>query len=153
MQVFYPCGSPRTEPILAVVGELQFEVAKYRLESEYKVKTVFSTLPFTRSRVTSQGDRDRDRSRAQLPSNAKLVEDWDGRPAALFESEWSLRLAQEWNPELDVRSHSPRRCDEGGGRFVTLARTLRAAAAAGGVGGLLVPKSHTSAKPTASRGP
>jgi len=35
-----------------------------------------------------------------LPSNAKLVEDWEGRPIALFESEWSVRLAQEWNPSL-----------------------------------------------------
>ncbi len=39
---------------------------------------------------------------AQLPSNAKLVEDWDGRPVALFESEWSIRLAQEWNPQLQL---------------------------------------------------
>jgi hypothetical protein len=37
---------------------------------------------------------------AQLPSNAKLVEDWDGAPLALFESEWSMRLAAEWNPKL-----------------------------------------------------
>ena len=33
VQVFYPLGSTRTEPILAAVGELQFEVAKYRLEA------------------------------------------------------------------------------------------------------------------------
>jgi peptide chain release factor 3 len=98
VQVFYPLGSTRTEPILAAVGELQFEVAKYRLEAEYNVKTLFSTLPFSLARhVTGDGDAI---ARAQLPSNARLVEDWDGRPAALFESEWSLRLAQEWNPAL-----------------------------------------------------
>jgi peptide chain release factor 3 len=98
VQVFYPFGSTRTEPILAVVGELQFEVAKYRLESEYSVKTVFSTLPFSTARHVD-GDAEVIAA-AKLPSNAKLVEDWDGRPVALFESEWSLRLAQEWNPEL-----------------------------------------------------
>jgi peptide chain release factor 3 len=98
VQVFYPLGSTRTEPVLAAVGELQFEVAKYRLEAEYNVKTVFSTLPFGLARHIT-GDRERI-ARAQLPSNAKLVEDWDGRPAALFESDWSLRLAQEWNPDL-----------------------------------------------------
>jgi peptide chain release factor 3 len=98
VQVFYPYGSPRTEPILAVVGELQFEVAKYRLESEYNVKTVFTTLPYSVARhVNGEAEQI---ARAQLPSNAKLVEDWDGRPAALFESEWSLRLAEEWNPNL-----------------------------------------------------
>jgi peptide chain release factor 3 len=104
VQVFYPWGSPRTEPILAVVGELQFEVAKYRLESEYNVKTVFTTLPFSLARHV-EGDSEKI-ARAQLPSNAKLVEDWDGRPVALFESEWSLRLAHEWNPDLDFARFS-----------------------------------------------
>ncbi len=105
VQVFYPWGSTRTEPIMAVVGELQFEVAKYRLESEYGVKTVFSYLPYTLARrvegpSTGSGQAQEDVGRAQLPSNAKLVEDWEGRPVALFESEWSVRLAQEWNPGL-----------------------------------------------------
>ena len=98
VQVYYALGLPRTEPILAVVGELQFEVAKYRLESEYNVKTAFSGLPFALARHV-EGDPARIAA-AAMPSNSKLVEDWDGRPAALFESEWSLRLAQEWNPDL-----------------------------------------------------
>ncbi|MGZ3517979.1 MAG: peptide chain release factor 3, partial [Vulcanimicrobiaceae bacterium] len=91
-------GSMRTEPILAAVGALQFEVAKYRLESEYNVKTLFTTLPFSLARRVL-GDRDAIKT-AQMPSNARLVEDWDGHPVALFESEWSMRLAQEWNPKL-----------------------------------------------------
>jgi peptide chain release factor 3 len=98
IQVMYPYGSMRTEPILAAVGALQFEVAKYRLESEYNVKTVFTSLPYSVARRIV-GDADL-AARAQLPSNAKLVEDWDGHPVALFESEWSLRLAEEWNPKL-----------------------------------------------------
>ena len=98
VQIFYPWGSTRTEPIFGVVGELQFEVAKYRLESEYGVKTHLSTLPLSLA-LRVGGDPDA-ASRAQLPSNAKLVEDWEGRPIALFESEWSVRLAQEWNPSL-----------------------------------------------------
>ncbi|MHB8145652.1 MAG: peptide chain release factor 3 [Vulcanimicrobiaceae bacterium] len=98
VQVFYPWASTRTEPILAVVGELQFEVAKYRLEGEYGVKTVFSYLPLTLARRVV-GDVQL-AARAQLPTNAKLVEDWSGAPVALFESEWSVRLAQEWNPGL-----------------------------------------------------
>jgi peptide chain release factor 3 len=98
VQVFYPFDSPRTEPIMAVVGQLQFEVAKYRLEAEYGVKTVVSTMPYTLARRI-EGDPEI-AARAQLPSNAKLVEDWDGKPVALFESEWSVRLTQEWNPKL-----------------------------------------------------
>jgi peptide chain release factor 3 len=98
IQVMYPFGSMRTEPVLAAVGALQFEVVKYRLESEYGVKTVMTTLPFSLARRV-QGEAELVR-RAQFPSNAKLVEDWDGHPVALFESEWSLRLAEEWNPKL-----------------------------------------------------
>jgi peptide chain release factor 3 len=98
IQVMYPFGSMRTEPVLAAVGALQFEVVKYRLESEYGVKTVMSTLPYSLARRV-QGEAEQVR-RAQFPSNAKLVEDWDGHPVALFESEWSLRLAEEWNPKL-----------------------------------------------------
>lgn len=98
VQVFYPFGSPRTEPILAVVGALQFDVAKYRLEAEYNVKSVLHTLPFALARHV-EGDREQI-AHAKLPSNAMLVEDWEGRAAALFESEWSVRLAQEWNPSV-----------------------------------------------------
>jgi len=98
IQVMYPYGSMRTEPVLAAVGALQFEVAKYRLESEYNVKTIFTSLPFSVARRIA-GDATLI-GKAQLPSNAKLVEDWDGNPVALFESEWSLRLAEEWNPKL-----------------------------------------------------
>ncbi|MDQ6826584.1 MAG: peptide chain release factor 3 [Candidatus Eremiobacteraeota bacterium] len=99
VQVMYPLGSMRTEPILAAVGQLQFEVAKYRLESEYGVKTHFTTLVYTMARGLS-GDAVLIKS-ASLPSNARLVEDWYGAPLALFESEWSLRLAADWNPKID----------------------------------------------------
>ncbi len=98
VQVFYAWGTPRTEPILGAVGELQFEVAKYRLETEYNVETRFDVLPYSLA-LHVEADRDQI-ARAHIPSNAKLVEDWSGRPVVLFESEWSVRLAQEWNPQL-----------------------------------------------------
>mgnify|MGYP001363872568 CR=1 FL=1 len=98
IQVMFPLGSMRTEPVLAAVGELQFEVVKYRLESEYNVKTIFTTLPLSAARRI-EGDPQIVRS-AQLPSSARLLEDWDGAPVALFESDWSVRLAEEWNPQL-----------------------------------------------------
>jgi peptide chain release factor 3 len=110
VQVFYPWGTPRTEPILGAVGELQFEVAKYRLESEYNVESRFERLGCSLA-MHVEGDRDRI-AYAHLPSNAKLVEDWEGRPVALFESEWSIRLAQEWNPQLSFRPFSARSGEE-----------------------------------------
>jgi peptide chain release factor 3 len=106
IQVLYPYNQTRTEPILAAVGALQFEVVKFRLESEYNVKTVMSTLPFALARRVA-GDPAALET-AQLPSNAKLVEDWDGAPLALFESEWSMRLAAEWNPRLTFEPFATR---------------------------------------------
>jgi peptide chain release factor 3 len=110
VQVFYPWGMPRTEPILGAVGELQFEVAKYRLESEYNVVTRFDALTYS---LALHVDADREQlARVHLPSNAKLVEDWNGRPVLLFESEWSVRLAQEWNPPLRMTPFSASAGDE-----------------------------------------
>jgi peptide chain release factor 3 len=96
IQVFYPFGQTRIEPILAAVGSLQFEVVKYRLESEYNVKTVFQTLPYTTARRVAGESA----GSATLGSSGRLVEDWDGKPLALFESEWSINLARQWNPGL-----------------------------------------------------
>jgi len=98
IQVLYAEGQIRSEPIFAAVGELQFEVAKYRLEAEYGVKTRFSALPYTLARhVAGTAEA---LAAAKWPSNAKLVLDSTNRAVALFESEWSLRLAAEWNPGL-----------------------------------------------------
>jgi peptide chain release factor 3 len=99
IQVFFPFGSMRTEPILGAVGQLQFEVAQYRLAAEYNVKTAFSTLGFGLARLVLGGDGAQ-LAAASWPASAKLVEDWEGRGVALFESDWSLRLAEEWNPTL-----------------------------------------------------
>ena len=102
IQVFHPYGEVRSEPILAAVGALQFEVVKYRLESEYNVKTVFHTLPYTTARRVrpAGGSAQADPATATLGSSARLVEDWDGNVLALFESEWSINLVQQWNPGL-----------------------------------------------------
>jgi peptide chain release factor 3 len=95
IQVFYASGEVHSEPYFAAVGELQFEVAKYRLDSEYNVKTQFTRLPYGLARRVVG-----DLAGAAWPSSAKLVEDASGTPFALFESDWSLRLAEEWNAGL-----------------------------------------------------
>ncbi len=98
IQVFFPAGQVHSEPIFGAVGELQFEVAKYRIESEYGVRTAFTGLPYRLAlRVLGEPEAI---AGASWPSNAKLVDDWAGKPVALFESEWSVGLAREWNPAL-----------------------------------------------------
>jgi peptide chain release factor 3 len=102
IQVFRVPETTRNEPIFAAVGELQFEVARYRLEAEYGINVQLTRLPYRLARRVA-GDAPTVAG-ATWPSNAKLVEDSLGKPIALFESEWSLRLAEEWNPGLVFRS-------------------------------------------------
>ena len=57
MQVLSPSRRLRSEPILAVVGELQFDVLQSRLETEYNVETTVTKLPYKLARWV---DRDVD---------------------------------------------------------------------------------------------
>jgi peptide chain release factor 3 len=76
IQVYYGYQSTHTEPILAAVGQLQFEVVRARLESEYNVKTTLTSLPYTVIfRVQGADEHIRN---ATLPTNARLVEAQDG---------------------------------------------------------------------------
>ena len=104
IQVFYAANQVHSEPIFAAVGELQFEVAKYRLQNEYNVKTEFYRMPYGLARRVS-GDAVAIAA-ATWPSSAKLVEDSLGAPVALFESQWTIPLAQEWNPALGFEPFS-----------------------------------------------
>ncbi len=99
VQVFEPWRGGAYEPILGVVGELQLEVAKYRLESEYGVRTTLSRRPYALA-MRVLGDESA-ASLLHLPSNALLVRDSQTRGVALFESAWALQLAREWNPSVE----------------------------------------------------
>ncbi|HRA49314.1 MAG TPA: peptide chain release factor 3, partial [Thermomicrobiales bacterium] len=53
IQLFYPVSSGRREPILAAVGALQFDVVRFRLESEYGVETILEPLNYSAVRWAS----------------------------------------------------------------------------------------------------
>ena len=73
MQVFVVHDGLRSEPILAVVGELQFEVLQSRLETEYNVETTITSLPYKLARWV---DRDVDEvARMTLPTRARVATD------------------------------------------------------------------------------
>ena len=56
MQIFYSPDQVRREPVLAAVGELQFDVVVSRLEYEYGVKTSVERLPHVLARWIVRGD-------------------------------------------------------------------------------------------------
>ena len=93
IQLFYPVATGSREPVLAAVGALQFDVVRYRLESEYNVETEMDPLSYSAVRWVSGDDEEitaigngRGRMRG---------EDRDGRPVILFTTEWDLRYAEE----------------------------------------------------------
>jgi peptide subunit release factor RF-3 len=44
--VLYQKEGGRNDPILAAVGQLQFEVVQSRMETEYGVETILEPLPY-----------------------------------------------------------------------------------------------------------
>jgi peptide chain release factor 3 len=86
IQVFYQPGMNTREPILAAVGELQFDVVQFRLESEYNTETRLERLPYTVARWVDAPSE----IVAKLPwsQNAMRLEDAAGRTVALFRTEW-----------------------------------------------------------------
>lgn len=99
MQVLTLHEGLRSEPILAVVGELQFDVLRSRLEHEYDVETTIQELPYKLARWV---DRDPSAVAAMtLPSRSRIAVDSSGRAVVLFSSAWELEYAQKENPGIE----------------------------------------------------
>jgi peptide chain release factor 3 len=94
----------RSEPILAVVGELQFDVLRSRLENEYDVETTIQTLPYKMARWIGV-DVD-DVAKMSLPSKSRLAVDKNGHAVVLFASAWELEYAEKENPGVEFKSAS-----------------------------------------------
>lgn len=82
------------ELIFAAVGKLQFEVMQYRLKDEYGVETVLTPLPFQCS-AWILGDM----SAFEKTTTCQLVKDRQGRPMALFSSQWEKQYCMKQNPK------------------------------------------------------
>jgi peptide chain release factor 3 len=95
MQLFTPHDGLRSEPIVAVVGELQFDVLQSRLASEYNVETAVERLSYKLARwVPMPVD---DVAKLSLPSRTRLTTDTHGHAVVLFTSPWELDMAQKDN--------------------------------------------------------
>ncbi|HUP20643.1 MAG TPA: peptide chain release factor 3 [Gemmatimonadota bacterium] len=104
VQVLYEeDGGPR--PIVGVVGALQFEILLHRLEHEYGADARLEPLTYRFARwATGSDDEIR---RLGGGSQRKLVFDHRERPLLLFESEYSLRRAEEEARGVELHSVSP----------------------------------------------
>lgn len=106
VQVLYSKGGNRSEPILAAVGRLQFEVVQYRMETEYNVEVLLDYLPFQKAAWLA-GDPE-DVAQVRLPTSARIVEDKENRVVVLFGGDWELNYAKDKNPKVEFLMVCPR---------------------------------------------
>ncbi len=98
IQMFHDARATRREMILAAVGELQFDVVRFRLESEYGTPTSISMRSFKLARwITCKEELVAD---LKLPYAAKLVRDQYGHLAVLLQTEWDAIYVVRENPEV-----------------------------------------------------
>ncbi len=98
IQIFQEYNTGMEEIIVGVVGVLQFDVLKYRLENEYKVEILLENLPYEHIRWIE--NEDIDMTHLTGTSDMKKIKDLKDRPLLLFIHEWSVRMTLERNEGL-----------------------------------------------------
>jgi len=98
IQIFQEYNTGMEEIIVGVVGVLQFDVLKYRLNNEYNVEIRMDNLPYEHIRWIENEDLNLDK--VVGTSDMKKIKDLKGRPLLLFVHEWSIRMTQERNKDL-----------------------------------------------------
>jgi peptide chain release factor 3 len=101
VQLYRPPAGRAGDLILGALGQLQFEVVKYRLESEYGVEVRREGVPYQLARWVSRADgQPLDLDTLHGAIDGLVVLDVRDRVVALFDREWALRTAERLHPEL-----------------------------------------------------
>ena len=105
VQIMYSVDESKRDPILAAVGQLQFEVVRFRLENEYGVETLLDPLPYSVARWVAGGWEALDKA-GRLFNTATVKDSW-GRPVLLFKNDWNCHQVQGDHPELQLNHTAP----------------------------------------------
>ena len=100
IQIFQEYNTGLEEIIVGVVGVLQFDVLKYRLESEYNVEIRLEPLPYEHIRWITNKDIDLDHLTGT--SDMKKIKDLKDNPLLLFINSWSVGMTLDRNPGLEL---------------------------------------------------
>ena len=90
-------------PLLAAVGPLQFEIVKYRLESEYGAPSRLEVADWTLARWFR--DASIDTGRLVLPTGSRIARDRTGQSVLLLPTEWNLRYFMQNNKECELSEY------------------------------------------------
>ena len=99
IQIFQEYKGGMEEIIVGVVGVLQFDVLKFRLENEYNVEIRLENLPYEHIRWIENKD-EVDVDRISGTSDMKKVIDMKGNPLLVFVNEWSIGMTLDRNEGL-----------------------------------------------------
>ncbi len=100
IQIFQEYNTGMEEIIVGVVGELQFDVLKYRLENEYNVDIRLEKLPYEHIRWIENKEIDMDKLIGT--SDMKKIQDLKGNPLLLFINSWSVGMTLDRNEGLEL---------------------------------------------------
>ena len=105
IQIFQEFNTGMEEIIVGVVGVLQFDVLKYRLENEYNVDIRLETLPYEHIRWIANKEAVKV-DKIVGTSDMKKVTDLKGNPLLLFVNAWSVGMVEDRNPDLVLTEFS-----------------------------------------------
>ena len=99
IQIFQEMNSGMEEIIVGVVGVLQFDGLKYRLENEYNVEIRLENLPYEHIRWI-ENKEEVDVAKLTGTSDMKKIQDLKGNPLLLFINQWSIGMTLDRNKGL-----------------------------------------------------
>lgn len=105
VQIMYSADEFKRDPILAAVGQLQFEVVQFRLQNEYNVETRLEPLGYSLARWVAGGWEALEKV-GRLFNTETVKDNWE-RPVLLFRNEWNMRQIMEDHPELKLNATAP----------------------------------------------
>jgi peptide chain release factor 3 len=100
VQILHSTDESRRDPILAAVGQLQFEVVQFRLLQEYGVETRLEPLGFSVARWVTGGWEALEKA-GRLFNTVVVKDRWD-RPVLLFKNQWNLEQVKGDCPGLEL---------------------------------------------------
>ena len=98
IQLFIEPHIGHQDPVIGVVGELQFDVLLFRLEDEYGLQPRLMRLPYTVARWPRDAAG---RAVENLVGNFQIFRDLNEQPVILLDKEWDLNWAKKENPSVD----------------------------------------------------
>ncbi len=107
IQSFTTPDTGQTSALLGAVGQLQFDVVLYRLETEYGADPRLEPAPYKTARWFDADVTMGSLQKEHFGSGVRLAADLRGRPVVLFPSLWAVDYFVKEHPKLTLHTVSP----------------------------------------------